>query len=438
MDHVPIEELDKMLTAMIQSAEGISDLLFVVGKPPQVEVHGALEPAGFEWSEPLLTSQRIESLAGAILNHNSKHLRELAEHGSCDCSYALGDICRFRVNVYRQNGSYAMVLRRLQSEVPSLESLGLPPIFHEIVKEKNGLIFVTGASGNGKTTTLAALLNEINRTCKVHVVSLEDPIEFLHPQLRSTFSQRELGRDFFSFPDGLRAALRQAPKVILVGEIRDRETMDIALTAGETGHLVFSTLHTISADQTIHRVLGLFSKQEEQQVRERLAGSLRYIVGQRLVPKNGGGRHLVTELMGSSLRTREAIALGENENRRLHEIIEAASSAGWHSFEQSLLKARENDFITEETAMLYCVNKPAMRQRLDLARSHNHRAATATAGGSSMMVVPAATEHDPHADANGDANGDADPALVATPMLAPAAKPAPQSGFLHGFLNGII
>ena len=264
---------------MIQSAEGISDLLFVTGKPPQVEVHVALESFAFEWPESVLTGERIESLARAIINNNSKLMRDLTEHGSCDCSYALENLCRFRVNIYRQNGNFAMVLRRLQSEIPSLDSLGLPPTFHDIVKEKTGLVFVTGGSGNGKTTTLAALLNEINRTSKVHIVSLEDPIEFLHPQLKSTFSQRELGRDFFSFPGGLRAALRQAPKVILVGEIRDRETLEIALTAGETGHLVFSTLHTISASQTIHRILGMFTKDEEQQVRERLVGSLRYIVG---------------------------------------------------------------------------------------------------------------------------------------------------------------
>jgi len=220
------------------------------------------------------------------------------------------------------------------------------------------------------------------------IVSLEDPIEFLHPHRQSTFSQRELGRDFFSFPDGLRAALRQAPKVILVGEIRDRETMEIVLTAGETGHLVLTTLHTISPGQTIHRILGLFDKDEEAQVRVRLAGALRYIVGQRLVPRKGGGRQLVTEVMGSSLRTREAIELGENEHRRLLEMIEAGVNAGWHSFEQSLLQAYENDFITEETAMLACVNKPLMRQRLDLARvRHLH---TVTKGSASSMVVVAA------------------------------------------------
>ena len=420
MNQTTTTELDALLTDMIRSAEGISDLLFVAGKPPQVEAHGALEA----WSEPALTGERIERLAHAIINNNSKLLRDLAEHGSCDCSYALENLCRFRVNIYRQNGGLAMVLRRLQSEIPTLESLGLPAAFQDIVQEKTGLVFVTGGSGNGKTTTLAALLNEINRTSQVHIVSLEDPVEFLHPPQKSTFSQRELGRDFFNFPDGLRAALRQAPKIIFVGEIRDRETMEIALTAGETGHLVFSTLHTISAGQTIHRILGMFSKDEEQQVRERLVGSLRYIVGQRLVPKKDGGRLLVTELMGSSLRTREAIELGETENRRLHEIIEAGSSAGWHSFEQSLLKAYEQDLITEETALLYCVNKPTMRQRLDVSNSRHHRASK-TIQNVPMMVVPAA-EPPPAA------------AFTAAPVMAPAGKREQHAGMLKGMLNGLI
>jgi twitching motility protein PilT len=376
METVTTEELDRLLAAMIQSVEGISDLLFVAGKPPQMEVHGRLKPFAPDPSESALTSTRIEGLAGAIISGNQRLLQDLAEHGSCDCSYSLKNFCRFRVNIYRQNGNYAMVLRQLQSLVPSLDSLHLPPVFRDVVKEKNGLVFVTGGTGSGKTTTLAAMLNEINQTGEIHIVTLEDPVEFLHPHLKSTFSQREMGRDFYNFPDGLRAALRQAPKVILVGEIRDRDTMEIALTAGETGHVVFSTLHTISAGQTINRILGMFSKDEEQQVRERLAGSLRYIISQRLVPRKTGGRLLVTELMGSSLRTREAITLGEGENRRFSDIIEAGNTSGWHSFEQSLVKAYEEDLITEETAILYCINKPAMHQRIDMVNKRRETAAT--------------------------------------------------------------
>ena len=357
-------ELDQLLTALIQSAEGISDLLFVTGKPPLAEIHGRLL-APPNSAEAVLTSVRIESLARAIMNGNERLTEDLAKTGSCDCSYSLAGVCRFRVNIYRQNGNYAMVLRRLSSQIPSMEKLQLAPVFYDIIKEKTGLVFITGGTGSGKTTTLAALLNEINLTSEVHVVTLEDPIEFLHPQLKAAFSQREMGRDFYSFPEGLRAALRQAPKVILVGEIRDRETMEIALTAGETGHVVFSTLHTISAGQTINRILGMFGREEEQQVRERLAGSLRYIVSQRLIPKREGGRMLVTELLGSNLRSRETMQLGENENRRFAEIIEAGSTMGWHSFEQSLTKAYEDDLITEETALLFSINKSLMTQRVD-------------------------------------------------------------------------
>ena len=342
----------------------------MAGKPPQAEIYGRLvTPPGC--AEPPLDGARIESLAHALIGGNERMFSDLAKTGSCDCSYALDGLCRFRVNIYRQVGNHAMVLRRLSSEVPTMEKLGLAPVFREIIKEKNGLIFITGGTGSGKTTTLAALLNEVNATHECHIVTLEDPVEFMHPQLKCTVSQREMGRDFYAFPDGLRAALRQAPKIILVGEIRDRETMEIALTAGETGHVVYSTLHTISAGQTIGRILGMFSKDEEQQVRERLAGSLRYIVSQRLVPKKEGARLLVTELMGSSLRSREVIALGEGENRRFADIIEAGGTLGWHSFEQSLAKAFEDDLITDETALLYSVNKQLMHQRVDAIKKRH-------------------------------------------------------------------
>jgi len=365
MDTNSSDALDRVLTAMLQSHEGVSDLLFVAGKPPQVEAYGKLKSVALDGTETALDSARIEGLTRAIMNGNARLAKDLAETGSCDCSYSLPNVCRFRVNVYRQNGNHAMVLRRLQMQIPSMEKLNMAPVFREVIKEKTGIIFVTGGTGSGKTTTLAAMLNEINQTNEVHIVTLEDPIEFLHPHVKATFSQRELGRDYFTFPDGLRAALRQAPKIIFVGEIRDRDTMEIALTAAETGHVVYSTLHTISAGQTINRVLGMFTQQEEKQVRERLAETLRYVISQRLAPKVGGGRLLITELMGRSMRTREAISLGENEGRRLNDIIEAGNTAGWHSFEQSLTKAFEQNLITEETALLSCVNRNQMRQRID-------------------------------------------------------------------------
>src|SRR5262249_50887085 len=226
----------------------------------------------------------------------------------------------------------------------------------------------TGSTGSGKTTTLAAMLNEINRTQPVHVVTLEDPIEFQHAHNKAVFSQRELGKDFSDFATGLRAALRQAPKVILLGEIRDRETMEIALSASETGHLVLSTLHTINAGQSINRIIGFFTNDEEKQIRERLADTLRYIVSQRLVTKISGDRLLVTEIMGSSLRTRETLVYGEGENRSFQEIIEAGSTLGWHSFDQSLMRAFADDLITEESALLFCTHKNKMRRDLEMAK----------------------------------------------------------------------
>ncbi len=265
-------------------------------------------------------------------------------------------------------------MRCLAPKVPSLTDLGLPPIFSEIMKEKNGIVLVTGAAGNGKSTTLAAMLNEINQTQPIHVLTLEDPIEFIHESARAAISQRELGRDFESFAAGLRVALRQSPKGILLGEIRDRETMEIALTAAETGHIVFSTLHTINAGQTINRILGFFGRDEEEQVRYRLADTIRYIVSQRLVNKRGGGRLLVTEVLGSNLRTRESFRYGEAEGKTFREIIEAASTSGWHTFDQGLLQACESQVITEETALLNCTDKTLMRQQLDLLQKRQNGA----------------------------------------------------------------
>jgi twitching motility protein PilT len=359
------EEFDGLLGAMIQTADGVSDLLFVAGRPLQVEAQGRLRPFVDGQSEPVLTSERIETMARVIINNNQRLLEDLKQRGSCDSAYTLGNLCRFRVNIYLQNGSHAIVMRYLRPMIPSFESLHLAPIFNEIIKETNGLIFVTGGTGMGKTTTIAAMLNEINRTRDIHIVTLEDPIEFLFTHDKCTFSQRELGMDFFDFQDGMRAAMRQAPKIIFIGEIRDRETMEIVLNAGETGHLVFSTLHTTSAAMSINRILGLFSKDEERQVRERLAASMRYIISQRLVPAYSGGRLLVTELMGNNLRTHEAIVHGESENRVLEEIIEAGSVAGWHTFEQSLIKAYEQDLISEQTTLIYCANRTKMLQRID-------------------------------------------------------------------------
>jgi twitching motility protein PilT len=359
-------DLNKILTAMLATYDGISDLNFSVGHPLQVEDFGELKPVYVDPPIEALTPYQTEQIALTLMQGNRRLMYDYLTAGSCDCSYSLSADARFRVNIFRQQGHFSIVLRKLEGTVPRIETLGLPPIFHEIAKEKTGLVLLTGATGSGKTTTLAALLNEINETQAVHIVTLEDPIEFVHPKRKATFNQRELGHDFNNYPNGLRAALRQAPKVILVGEMRDRATVEVALMAAETGHLVLSTLHTVDAGQAINRILGLFSLGEEQQLRIRLADTLRYVVSQRLAPKLGGGRQLLTEILGNNLRTKETIALGEGEHRSFYEIIEASSPFGWMTFDQSILNAYENDFISEDTAKLFASRKGKVTRGIDL------------------------------------------------------------------------
>ena len=358
-------DFDRILTAIMEAHPGVSDLLFTVGRPFQVESYGELKQVDIHPEVHRLTPIQTETLALNIIGDDRRLIKELIMMGSCDCSYALNERFRFRVNIFKQRGNFAIVMRKPQAEVPSLNGLGLPPIFEDISKEKNGIVLVTGATGCGKTTTLAALLNEINENQAVHVVTLEDPIEFVHRHKNSTFSQRELGSDFDDYPSGLRAALRQAPKVILVGEMRDRDTVEIALTAAETGHLVLSTIHTIDAGQTINRIIGLFEQNEEKQLRLRLADTIRYVVSQRLAPKRGGGRLMLTEVMGSNLRVREAIAFGETEHRTFYEIIESNATFGWHTFDQSIARGYEAELLTEETANLYATRKGKVTRALD-------------------------------------------------------------------------
>jgi twitching motility protein PilT len=358
-------ELDALLRDMLASHQGISDINFTVGRPYQVEAYGELKAVDANPRLRVLTNYQTERIALNIIGPNRRLLRELAERGACDCSYALGVEERFRVNIFRQRGNLSIVMRKMASEMPSINGLELQPIFFEMCREKNGLILVTGATGSGKTTTLSAMLNQINETLPVHVVTLEDPIEFIHEHKLATFNQRELGADFEDFATGLRSSLRQAPKVILVGEMRDRATVEIALTAAETGHLVLSTIHTINAGQSINRILGLFNRDEEQQLRLRLSEMLRWVVSQRLVPRIGGGRALVNEIMGSNLRTRETIALGESESRSFYEIIEAQATFGWTTFDQSLRRSYEEAIVTEETCELYATNKARMTRQLD-------------------------------------------------------------------------
>jgi twitching motility protein PilT len=355
-------ELDFILTTMLDSQPEVSDLLFTVDKPLQVESFGELKPVACDPPIEKLTPFQTEMVALNLMGDNLWHISDLLRRGSCDTAYTLSGKARFRISIFSQRGSYSIVLRRLNTVIPTLEWLKFPDTIREIPSEKTGLVLVTGATGSGKSTTLAAVLNEFNHTKAVHIITLEDPVEFIHPHDKATFNQRELGTDFDTFSNGLRAALRQAPKIILVGEMRDRETVNIALSAAETGHLVLSTLHTIDSGQTINRILGMFEPEEQEQVRARLADTLRWVLSQRLVPKVGGGRYALLEIMGSNLRTQETIRLGETEGKSFYEIIEASQPFGWRTFDYSVLEAYEQGRITEETALLYCTKRgPVMR-----------------------------------------------------------------------------
>jgi len=347
---------------MLDSQPEVSDLLFTVDKPLQVESFGELKPVNTDMPIEKLSPFQTEMVALNLMGDNQWHLIDLLRRGSCDTAYTLTDKARFRINIFSQRANYSIVLRKLNTVIPTLEWLKFPEIIKQIPREKTGLVLVTGATGSGKSTTLAAVLNEINHTKPVHIITLEDPVEFVHPHDKATFNQRELGTDFDTFSNGLRAALRQAPKIVLVGEMRDRETVKIALSAAETGHLVFSTLHTIDAGQTINRILGMFETDEQEQIRARLADTLRWVLSQRLVPKLEGGRHALLEIMGSNLRTQETIRLGESEGKSFYEIIEASQPFGWRTFDLSVLEAYEAGKISEEVALLYCTKRgPVMR-----------------------------------------------------------------------------
>lgn len=358
-------EIDTILSALLDSYSGVSDINITVGKPFQVESDGELK--GVELQPPVLqlTPFQTEIFALNLVQGNPMLLQTLLKSGSCDCSYQLGPKARFRVNIFSQRGAYSIVLRKLSSQVPSIADMKLPKEFHKMAEEKNGLILVTGATGSGKSTSLAALLRHINETKAVHVVTLEDPIEFEHHHIKATFNQREQGMDFDSFASGLRAALRQAPKVILVGEMRDRESVEIALTAAETGHMVLSTLHTINAGQTINRILGLFEKEEEPLVRMRLAETLRWVVCQKLVPKIGGGRAAVLEIMTRTMRIQEIILKGESEDKQFYEVISDGVTYGMRTFDQHLLTLFEEGIVSEETVRGYCSRKSYTIQGLD-------------------------------------------------------------------------
>ncbi len=362
-------DLDFIINEMLGAHPRISDLNFTVGRPCQVAADGKLHPVNLGLGTGVLTGHQTELMTLTMIDNNRRLLTDLIRRGSCDFSYHLQDGSRFRVNVFSQRGTYSIVMRRLESRVPSIDSLGLPECFKTMAHEKNGIILFTGATGTGKTTSLAAILDEINSTDALHIITLEDPIEYVHPHKKATFNQRELGRDFDTFASGLRAALRQAPHVILVGEIRDRETVEIALNAAETGHLVFSTLHTMNAGHTINRILGMFTTEEERQIRFRLADSLRWVVGQRLLPKVHGGRVAIFEIMQNNIRVKDSIINGEKEGRTFYDIIDAGHAYDMQTFDQHIIRLFEQGVIDEETAIAYASSRAKVRQGIDKVKS---------------------------------------------------------------------
>lgn len=373
-------ELNYILSTMLDSQDDVSDLNITVDKPLQVENSGELVKVAIEPDVNKLTPFQTESIALNLVAGNRRLTEDLIKTGSCDSSFFVPGKARFRVNIFSQRGNYSCVLRKLNTEIPTIEQLNLPDIFLKIAKEKTGLVLVTGATGSGKSTTLAALLNYVNESKSVHVVTLEDPVEFVHPQKTATFNQRELGTDFDKFSSGLRAALRQAPKVILVGEMRDRETVELGISAAETGHLVVSTLHTIDAGQTINRILGMFDTDEQEQVRVRLADTLRWVVSQRLAPKEGGGRHALLEIMGNSLRTKDVIVMGESEGKSFYEIIAASGTFGWRNFDMACISAYEQGLISEDNAVLYCTKKGVVTREIDKIKTARGEATVAVEG----------------------------------------------------------
>jgi twitching motility protein PilT len=358
-------EIDDMLTTMLDSHENVSDLNVTVDRPLQVESSGEL--VGVPVTPPLeaLTPFQTEIFALNLINGDRRLCQFLVEQGSCDSSYWLPGKARFRVNIFAQRGNFSCVLRKLETRIPTLDELKLPDAFGKMTKEKNGLILVTGATGSGKTTSLAAHLNEFNATRSIHIVTLEDPVEYVHPNRKATFNQRELGGDYDTFANGLRAALRQAPKIILVGEMRDRETAELALKASETGHLVLSTLHTVTAGQAINRIVGMFDQDEERQIRQRLADTVRWVVGQRLLPKMGGGRLAVHDILGNTIRSNELILNGESEGKTFYEIQEVGEPFGMMTFDQAIVRAYEAGMITEETAVSYSTRKAIVQRGID-------------------------------------------------------------------------
>ncbi|QER42183.1 PilT/PilU family type 4a pilus ATPase [Thermodesulfobacterium sp. TA1] len=362
-------DIKDLFFRLVNVEPGVSDVFILSGYPFQVMVYGTMKNVFLEdFYVDRLTPFQTEAIAFNLLKDNPQLFLKLFKDGYADFSYFLDDNTRFRVNVFSRQKTYNIIMRKLDSRVKGIDEWGLPEVFYKIAKEKFGIVLVTGATGQGKTTTLAAILHEINKTQPVHILTLEDPIEYLHQPIKATINQRELGTDFSSYAEGLRAALREAPHVILVGEIRDRETMDIALMAAETGHLVFSTLHTIGASQTINRVIGFYPPDEENFIRQRLASSLRWVIGQKLLPKIGGGRIPVFDILYNNLRVKEIILTGESEGKTFYDAMTQGKPFGMQTFDQHLIELYEKNLIEEELAVYHALRKDIVGRQIDLIK----------------------------------------------------------------------
>jgi twitching motility protein PilT len=363
----------QLIGAMLKANTHVSDLIFSPGRAPQIEVSGQLMELKFKGLE-CLSAADTKSIAYDIMGDNEHPLHKLDQDGSADLSYGLPGVGRFRVNIFRQRGSVAIVMRVVPDKITGFDDLKLPEVLEEIVDIKNGIVLVTGPTGSGKSSTLAAIIDKMNSEKAFHILTIEDPIEFLHRHKKATIHQRELHSDTPTFALALRAALRQAPKVILVGEMRDRETMEIALEAAETGHLVLSTLHTIDASKTVERIVGVFPLSDQQAIRTRLGKAFRFIISQRLLPrKDGKGRIAAIEVLKSTLRTRDYVEKGEGEGKTLLDAMRDGDTEGMQHFDGEIEKFIRAGIIEFETGLGYATNPGNLR--LELADFIENRAA---------------------------------------------------------------
>jgi twitching motility protein PilT len=353
-----------VLRQMLKASDKVSDLIFSPGRPPQIELAGKLQGVTVPGLDKL-TPAHTAGIAKVIIGNHQTASESLEKSGSADLSFSAPGEARFRVNIFKQRGTHAIVMRVIPTKPPNFEDFDLPSQLKEIVDIKNGIVLVTGPTGSGKSSTLAAIIDLINETKQYHIVTIEDPIEFLHAHKNSTIHQRELHSDTPSFAVALRAALRQAPKVILVGEMRDRETIEVALEAAETGHLVLSTLHTIDASKTVDRIIGVFPKNEERVIRTRIAQSFRHIISQRLIPRSDGtGRVAAIEILKSTMRTREYIEKGESEGKSLIDAMEQGDQEGMQTFDGVIENMVRSGILTQEGALPYATNANNLLLRL--------------------------------------------------------------------------